>query len=229
MLSKKVYKGAIVGMGGLGCPALICLIESWKYPSSLTLDIYDGDTVELSNLNRQILFTPDDLGKNKAEVATRQLSSLIRVPEHINLHSKADFCTKEFIEENFYTYDFILDCTDSIPVKLALNATALAHAKILIYAGVEGYNGTAILIHPSGPCLESIFGTFSDEQIRTLGGTCQEAGIVGGAAGLLASLQVELLLSALQKEYQFQEGVTEGYLVNNSSIRKKTFTRIVSK
>jgi molybdopterin/thiamine biosynthesis adenylyltransferase len=224
-VKKKSYKGAIIGLGGLGCPALICLVQSWKDHIPLNLDVYDGDEVELSNLNRQILFTENDTGTNKAEAGCNNISNFSSSTENIRIFPHSCYVTDKIISDNFTQYDFIMDCTDSVPVKISLNSHIMRKGGLLLYAGVEGYNGTTIVIHPGGPCLECIFGEFSSEEITTLGGTCQEAGIIGAAAGLLATLQTELLLSALANDCTLPSESTSGYVVCGSSIRLKLFQR----
>jgi molybdopterin/thiamine biosynthesis adenylyltransferase len=185
--------------------------------------VYDGDDIELSNLNRQILFTPEDTGRNKAETAVLKIHSLLKLPPEIQLHAKSCYCTEESILNDFNSYDFILDCTDSVKLKIALSRIVANGSSLLVYAGVEGLQGTAIIIHPSGPSLEQIFGGFTDEDMATLGGSCQEAGIVGAAAGLTAALQVELLLKSLDENTILKKGETQGYFISEGQIHNKLF------
>lgn len=230
-------KAAIIGMGGLGCPALLALFDVWPDTCKLELDIYDGDEIELSNLNRQILFSPLDIDKNKAEVAVETIRTLYPEKQQIQLQAIPKHATIAEIESTFSKYHFVLDCTDSISIKLALSKAAITHGYTLIYAGIEAYSGTCITINSRGPCLSCIFGEFSAEDISSLGGSCQEAGIIGPTAILAGALQVDLLLSDLRRssvffssfsqnsELQAEPGSSNAYAIKNGAVSKKVFKK----
>ena len=121
-------------MGGLGCPLSI-------YLASLgigNLGIVDNDKVELSNLNRQILYTQKDLGKFKVEVARRRIKKL-NTKISLNIYKlKLD---KKNINKIFSNYDIICDGTDNFESRLLINDFCLKQNKVLISAAVSGFDG----------------------------------------------------------------------------------------
>jgi molybdopterin/thiamine biosynthesis adenylyltransferase len=218
-----MLSGAIIGMGGLGCPALLTLVKSWPIDTKLELSIYDGDIVEISNLNRQILFTPADLGKNKSITAIKNIPLILSdlVPSYINLTHVSHHIRKESIEHELKDTDFIIDCTDSVSIKLALNEYCVTHKKLLSYAGVLGKDGICFCIHPGGPCLSCLFGDFTSEDIVKIGGTCEEGGIIGASAGLTAALQIEnLFLRLFGAQDESLNSGTNLYTIQSSTIKK---------
>jgi molybdopterin/thiamine biosynthesis adenylyltransferase len=220
---RNMFSGAIIGMGGLGCPALVTLLKSWPIDSELKLTIYDGDNVEISNLNRQILFTPSDIGKNKSMTAIKNLPLVLsaKIPTTINLSHVPSYVSRETIKHELKDADFIIDCTDSVSIKLVLNEYCVTHKKLLSYAGVLGKDGICFCIHPGGPCLSCLFGDFSTEDIVRIGGTCQEGGIIGASAALTAALQIEnLFLRLFNSRSDPLLSGTYLYTIQSTSIKK---------
>ena len=106
---KKIMKArvAIVGMGGLGCPAATSLVAAGVG----TLNIIDGDTVDLSNLHRQYLYQAGDIGKEKASVAKRALED---ISSHTKINSFNNFLNQSNAKSCFENMDIIIDATDNI-------------------------------------------------------------------------------------------------------------------
>jgi molybdopterin/thiamine biosynthesis adenylyltransferase len=130
--SLKEKKIAIIGSGGLGCSLAMALGTS----GIGAIDMVDFDTVSRHNIHRQIAFTLADEGKNKAQVVVDLL------------HAKNPFITARAFEMPFEefksleeAYDLILDATDNLPVRGAINAHAKAKGVPWIYASVEEFNG----------------------------------------------------------------------------------------
>ncbi len=163
----------IVGAGGLGCPAALAL------SGRADLTIADHDVVELSNLHRQVLYTRDDLGKPKAELAAARVSA-----KGLRLKVTAENAAALFRE-----HDLVIDGTDGGPTKLMLSDTAVQTGVPLVYGGVLKSHGQAMLIAPPGPCLRCLF----DESIE--GPTCAQAGVLGTVAGVIGVRQAELALT----------------------------------
>ena len=130
----KSAKVLVLGMGGLGCPLSI-------YLASLgigTIGIVDNDKVELSNLNRQIIYSVNDIGKYKVDVAKNKIK-LINKNTIIKPHKIR--VNKTNIEKLIKNFDIICDGTDNFKTRLLINDNAHKQKKILISAAVSGFDG----------------------------------------------------------------------------------------
>lgn len=132
LLSKA--KVLVIGAGGLGCPALQYLAAAGVGH----IGIADNDTIALSNLHRQVLFSTGDIGKLKVNIATRRLQEMnpeieiIPHPVHIQKNNVLDLLRK---------YDFIIDGTDNFETRYLINDVCALWNKPLIFAAVSGYEG----------------------------------------------------------------------------------------
>lgn len=168
----------IVGAGGLGSPAAMYLAAAGVGH----IGIADGDQVELSNLQRQLLHATADLGRPKAVSARETLTGL---NPHVEVRAIEAFLTEANIGAVIAEYDLILDCTDSAAAKFLLNDACAAAGKPLIYAGIGPFRGQLMLILPGQtPCLRCVFGG-PPERERTE----RERGVIGAVAGVIGSLQ----------------------------------------
>lgn len=140
----------IVGLGGLGSPAAIYLAAAGVG----RLILVDDEIVELSNLNRQILYDETDIGKPKVDVAVKKLNKLNRNVEIIAFKDKL---TEENAEQLISMADIVLDGTDNWKTRFIINKTCVKLGKTYVYAGVEGLYGQLMIIKPGeGPCLNCI-------------------------------------------------------------------------
>ena len=145
-------KVLLVGAGGLGCPAGLYLAAA----GIGTIGIIDSDTVDLSNLQRQVLHSTYDVGRPKAESAKDAISlinpgvKVVTYPERL---------TSENALEIFKDYDIILDGSDNFPTKYLVNDAAFFAGKPYIYGGVFQFEGQASVFFPNegGPCLRCLF------------------------------------------------------------------------
>ncbi|MHB8097111.1 MAG: HesA/MoeB/ThiF family protein [Erysipelotrichaceae bacterium] len=176
----KNAKVCICGAGGLGSPILYYLAAAGVG----TLGIVDYDVVKLSNLNRQILHSSDDLESLKTVSAKEKLSRLnpnIQIIEH-NVELKEDH-----IEEIFETYDVIVDAVDTIKVRYLITDTCYKLKKPLIEGAVVGFSGILTTIIPDQtPCYRCLY-PFNNESNEYP--TCNEIGILGAITGVIGSLQ----------------------------------------
>lgn len=140
----------IAGAGGLGSPASIYLAVA----GIGKIRIVDNDKVELSNLNRQILHSEDDVGRSKAEVAKEVLRNF---NNDIEVEAFSEEITDDSIEKLVDGSDFIVDCMDNFPTRYVLNRAALKMDIPLFHAAVSGMRGQATTIIPGEtPCLKCI-------------------------------------------------------------------------
>jgi len=174
----------VVGCGGLGAPVLYYLAAM----GIGHIGLCDGDTVSLPNLNRQILFTMQDLDKPKASTAEKRLKAL-----NPNLKTTAydKFIDKKTADEIIPAYDIIIDCLDNFETRFILNDTCIASKKPLIHAGVGEYYGQLMTITPGkGPCLRCLFpkGTQGDgSPVSSDPG--KQTGVIGPTPGVLGAMQ----------------------------------------
>ena len=178
----------IIGMGGLGCPAAQYLAAAGVGEISLL----DHDVIEVSNLQRQILYTEADIGQFKVDVARTRL--LAQNP-HIKAHAYA--CGTEDIElATLFEYvDLVLDCTDNAATRKQINAACVvAGIKLVSAAAIQG-QGQMVSFdfsQPGSPCYQCLF---PDTQEQTL--NCQTAGVFSPVLGVLGSLQASEALRLL--------------------------------
>ena len=145
-----------VGAGGLGSPLAYYLVAAGVG----RLIIIDDDKVSLSNLNRQILYSVDDLGKMKAEVAKRKL-------EFLNPGVKIDAISGRLTKENYRDYikgvDYLIDASDNLKTKYLINDIGLETGIPFTIAGVQGMEGQIISVTPSkSACYRCIFGDYEE-------------------------------------------------------------------
>jgi molybdopterin/thiamine biosynthesis adenylyltransferase/molybdopterin synthase catalytic subunit/rhodanese-related sulfurtransferase len=124
----------VIGAGGLGCPALSYLAAAGVG----TIGICDDDTVDVSNLHRQVLYTMNDVGSSKAVCAANRLKAL---NPFIDIRVHPERFTSATATSLFSDYDFALDCSDNFETKFAANDAALLSGITLVQASVYQYEG----------------------------------------------------------------------------------------
>ena len=166
----------IVGLGGLGCPASLYLAAAGV--GRITL--IDGDTVSLSNLQRQVLFCEEDLERNKADVAAEQLKAR---NADIEVTALASFLTVGLAQDVFPNVDIVLDCTDNFHTRYLINDLCHHHKTPWIYASVLGFAGQMALFTPGECCFRCLFPELAETP------DCNQAGVLGAVPGNLGTLQ----------------------------------------
>ncbi|GHD16943.1 thiazole biosynthesis adenylyltransferase ThiF [Halioglobus japonicus] len=166
----------IVGLGGLGCPASLYLAAAGV--GRLTL--VDGDTVSLSNLQRQVLFREADIDRNKAAAAAEQLAQR---NSGIAIHAVDSFLDIALAEQLFSDVDLVLDCTDNFHTRYLINDICHALAKPWVYASVLGFSGQLALFTPGEACFRCLFPELSEAP------DCNQAGVIGAVPGVMGTLQ----------------------------------------
>jgi molybdopterin/thiamine biosynthesis adenylyltransferase len=170
----------IVGLGGLGVPALWALARA----GARRLTLVDPDPVELSNLARQVIYRPADIGVPKVEAAARWVVD--RFPKvDVERHPLAFEASNA--ARLVADHDFVIDATDSPDAKFLINDTCTAARTPFVYGGVVGMTGQAMTVIPGRTaCIRCVFETPpNDAEIRS----CREAGIVGPVAAAIGEIQ----------------------------------------
>ncbi len=181
-------KIAIVGCGGLGTSAAQYLAMSGVG----NLFLIDYDKIDLSNLNRQTLFTEKEIGKGKSKTLSEKLKK-------INSHAKISFLNKKLTSETIDSYlngyEMILDCTDNFESRILINEFCHKRKKILVSGALQSFEIQAFIfaswLEDNNPCYKCIFPNISGGSYKS----CNEMGILSSTAGIGGLIQANLALN----------------------------------
>ena len=175
----KAARVLVVGAGGLGSPAALYLAAA----GCGTLGLLDCDRVELSNLQRQVLFDSGVIAQPKAEAGRERLASLnpeIRVVAHA-LELKA-----ANVRTVFAGYDLVIDGTDRLSTRYLINDACVILGLPLVSAAIHRFEGQVMTYIPGrGPCYRCLFPQAADGVVAN----CAQAGVLGVLPGVLGALQ----------------------------------------
>jgi len=178
----------IVGAGGLGSPAALYLVAAGVGK----LGIIDREAVALSNLHRQILYGIEDVGRLKSDAAKQRLSRLNPDVEVTEIHGSLQ---AETVLDFVRGYDLVLDGSDNAVTRYLVNDACVLSGIPLVYGGVVGFRGQVMVIRPrQSACFRCVF---PEPPAAGEIPSCQEAGVLGAAAGLIGSLMAHEALKAL--------------------------------
>ena len=181
---KKLLKSnvLIVGAGGLGSPISI-------YLTALgigKIGIIDKDSVEISNLSRQIIFSTNDLKKNKSSVA---INKLRKINPDIKLHSFNKRLTKKNINQIAKNFDLIVDGSDNFRTRFLINDYCLKNRKTLVSGAISKFDGQVYTFNFSkkkSPCLRCFIPKMpSSPDVDN----CEYEGVLGSLAGIIGTIQ----------------------------------------
>ncbi len=178
-----------VGAGGLGAPTLLYLAAA----GIGTLGIVDDDIVELSNLQRQVLYSEEDIGKNKAECARKKLNQL-----NANIHviPYAVRLKKNNVLKIMENYDVIVDGTDNLITRYIIGDASFYLNKPMVYASIFRFEGQcSVFLKDCGPCYRCLFPSVPKNYIPN----CAEMGVLGILPGLLGCIQANEVIKFILK------------------------------
>lgn len=170
----------IVGLGGLGSPVSLYLAAAGVGE----LHLADFDTVDLTNLQRQIVHDSNSVGQSKVDSAMARLSAL---NPDVRLVPHARALDEDSLAAAVAAVDLVLDCTDNFGTREAVNAACMAAGKPLVSGAAIRLEGQLSVFDPrrdDSPCYHCLYGHGSEAEL-----TCSEAGVVGPLVGLVGSLQ----------------------------------------
>ena len=196
-------KVLIIGMGGLGCPLLTYLASAGIY----NIGIVDQDKVELSNLNRQILFNTADIGKYKVIQAK---SKIIKIYKKIKIKTFNQKISVSNINKISKNYDIICDGTDNFNTRYIINDHCKKNKKILISAAISRFDGQLFKFNfkKGGPCFRCFM---PEKPIQE--NNCETEGIFSPVAGILGSLQANEVLKTI---LGLKDDLDNNFLIFNS-------------
>lgn len=183
----KSSKVLIFGMGGLGCPLSVYLASSGVG----TIGIVDYDKVELSNLNRQIIFNTQDIGKYKVDIAKKKIKNINNKSKIKSYKFKVN---KSNIEKLIQNFDIICDGTDNFHTRLLINDFSLKKKKILISAAVSGFDGHIFKFdfRKKTPCYRCFM-----PEIPSQNNNCDTEGVTPTITGVMGTLQANEVLNSI--------------------------------
>ena len=178
----------VIGAGGLGSPALLYLAAAGVG----RLGIIDPDHVELSNLQRQILYTTADCGRAKVEAARDHLLAL---NPHLQIETDPEAFTLANAAHLIAGYDLIIEGSDRFATKYLVNDACVLAGKPYIGASIRAFSGMlAVYAAPQGPCYRCLFPEMpAPETIPS----CAQAGVLGAVPGLFGVLQAHEALKLI--------------------------------
>ncbi|MDD7429276.1 MAG: molybdopterin-synthase adenylyltransferase MoeB [Oscillospiraceae bacterium] len=177
LLNAKVL---IIGAGGLGAPAAMYLAAAGVG----TIGIADADEVDLSNLQRQVIHTTNDIGKAKVQSAKETMNA---INPDVTVNTYRTFVSSDNILDLIKDYDFIIDGTDNFPAKFLINDACVMAKKPFSHAGIIRFKGQLMTYVPGqGPCYRCVF---KNPPPKDAVPTCKQAGVIGAMGGVIGSLQ----------------------------------------
>ena len=202
-------KVLIIGAGGLGCPNAQLLGSTGVG----TIGIVDGDIVDQSNLQRQFMYHPEDVGKPKAAVLAQRIA---QQNPHIKVTPYIQYLNEENIMELLQPYDVILDCTDQMPIKDLLGSVSEKLNKVLVYGSLYKFEGqVCVFNYKNGPSYRQLFPPSNKKDFAF---SCNDVGVYAILPGLIGSIQANETVKVLLN----RNDVLSGRLLFFNSLTNQT-------
>jgi sulfur-carrier protein adenylyltransferase/sulfurtransferase len=189
----KAAKVLVVGCGGLGAPLLSYLVAAGVG----TIGIVDYDVVDQSNLHRQVLFTLEDVGKPKVDVAARRLSAQ---NPHVDIHTYPTRLTSDNALDMINAYDVVADGTDNFPTRYLVNDACVLLGKVNVHASIYRFEGQLSVFNYTdqhgklGPNYRDLFPSPPPPHLVP---NCAEGGVLGVLPGIMGSLQANEVIKVI--------------------------------
>jgi adenylyltransferase/sulfurtransferase len=184
----KSAKVLVIGAGGLGCPVLQYLAAAGVG----TIGIIDHDRIDQSNLQRQVLFTHQDIGAYKADVAANRLSQL---NPFILFKTFTEKLTPDNAISIFNLFDIVVDGTDNFPTRYLINDAAVLTDKPVVFGSIYKFEGqVSVFNYENGPTYRCIF---PDPPKPGEVPNCSEIGVLGVLPGIIGSFQANEVIKLI--------------------------------
>lgn len=188
----------VVGAGGLGSPAAMYLASAGVG----TIILADHDTVEISNLQRQILHQTSRLGALKAESGR---DTLLALNPEITVETRTVRLAGDMLDAQIAEVDVVLDCTDNFATRHAINRACVKHNKPLVSGAAIRFEGQISVFDPrdaTAPCYHCLFPEAEDLEAAT----CASTGVFSPLVGIIGSMQAAEALKVLSHVGQSLKG-----------------------
>ena len=180
-------KVLVVGAGGLGAPVALYLAAAGVG----TIGIVDGDVVDLSNLQRQVIHFTGDVGHPKVESAR---DKMLAINPNVKVNTIREFLMSDNALDIIKDYDFIVDGTDNFLVKFLINDACVMAGKPFSHGGILRLEGQTFTHLPGTACYRCLFKSPPPANAVP---TCSQAGVLGAIAGMLGTIQAAETLKYL--------------------------------
>jgi len=204
-------KVVIVGAGGLGCPVGYYLTAAGVG----TIALIDNDTVEMSNLQRQIAHSMNTIGMPKVESAQKTFKAL---NPDVNIVPLKIRISKDNIMDLFKDYDIVVDGSDNFPTRYLVNDACVMLGKPLVSGAILRFEGQVTTIIPgSGPCYRCLFEEPPPPYIKP---SPEDAGLLGVIPGVIGTLQAAEVLKLIIGTGEILKGELLIYHALKTAFRK---------
>jgi len=183
----------VVGAGGLGCPVLQYLAAAGVG----ALGIMDHDFVAESNLQRQVLYSVEDIGKPKAIVAAEKI---LKLNPYINPQAISNKLNTDNALEIISGYDMVADCSDNFETRYLINDVCVLLNKSFVYGGIYKFEGQlAVFNYKSryeiyGPTYRCIFPKITSDEDSL---NCGQTGVIGTLSGIIGTMQANEIIKMI--------------------------------
>ena len=201
-------KITIIGLGGIGCPAAQYLVSA----GIKKIKLIDGDIIQKTNLNRQILYSIKDIGKSKVEIAKKKLNDIN--PE-CNINIISSHLELKNINKFLKNSSLIIDATDNWKSMILTNEYCVKNSIPLLSCSVIGYDGQVILFKNKKKrhlCLNCIYPNQNEPNLPR----CDTVGVLGTAAGLIGLISAQLTINFFTNNY---DNIEKLILINSKLIK----------
>ncbi len=172
-------KVLLVGAGGLGSPVALYLAAAGVG----TIGVVDGDTVSITNLQRQVLHSTPDVGRPKVQVAKERMQA---INPNVKVDTYETYLSETNAMELIKPYDFVIDGTDNFATKYLVNDACVMQGKAFTMGGISKYSGQLMTHVPGSACYRCLFPEPPAKQDVE---TCAMVGVLGSIAGMLGTVQ----------------------------------------
>ncbi len=178
----------IIGVGGLGSPALLYLASAGVGQITLV----DPDAVDLTNLQRQIAHRTSSVGRAKVDSARERIHEL---NPDVKVETVATRADAALLDSLVARCDLVLDCSDNFPTRQAVNAACVRHGRALVSGSAIGFDGQVSVFHAAagGPCYACLFP--ADQAVEEV--ACASMGVFAPLVGIVGSVQAAEALKHL--------------------------------